>query len=149
MTAARKVSCKNASITVAISSTQTLITGAKKISVPDDGMDLWDATSLDNTDEVMAASGFLSPGKVTFDLFFDSKDSVHQYLMAAKYSKTLEAFVITGPDQVNASSTQVGDKYTFTFSGYITKFTLSSEVKKGQEASVEISLASVATFVPG
>ena len=135
---ANKYLAKGAKITVAVSSTQTLIGGAKKITPPDDDLKMWDATDLADSDVVVASVGYLEPGKVTFDFFFDSKSVTHALLMTSKYSKTALAFVITGP---------TSDPYTFTFNAFVTKLPpATSEVGKGQEGTCELSLTTVATY---
>ena len=129
---------KGASIELDISSTFTPVPSCKKITPPDDGPEMWDATTLDDSDKVMKPTGLTDdPGKVTAQVLFDSNDPVHSALMTAKGARTLKNFKIKGPTT---------DLYIYTFSGYVTKFTPTSEVGKGNEANLELTLAAPATY---
>ena len=134
---ANKHLAKGASLSCGVSGSLSPIPNLKKISPPDDSPEMWDTTTLDSTDKEMKPTGFTDPGKVTADMLFDSGDATHNTLMTAKYAKTKLDFMIEGP---------VTDPYTYTFSGYVTKCGPSSEVGKGNEGSLEITLAEVATY---
>lgn len=132
---------KGTVLQLSIASVFTTVALVKKIDYPDDEVQFMDGTALDSTFvEDGQATGLVTPGSTSIDLFYDPLDSVHQQVITKKLALTECDWKITNP---NVGGTTA---HSCTFKGIVKKFKPTAAVGAMLEASVEIKSTTLSAY---
>lgn len=121
---------------LSISEVYTTVAYVTDINGPDTDGQFWDATDLDSDCiEDGEPVGQVAPGSISFELFYDPQDTVHQAIIARKLSQTKGDWKIVYPDDSEIA-----------FEGTPKKFAPKAAKGDGIKASGEIKLSSLPTY---
>lgn len=131
-------SAKGFQLKLSIESVNTAVGGVSKIDWPDSEVQFFDGTSLESGVSVLdgEATGFVTPGSISGELFIDPDDETHQELLGLLSAPAKRTWTIDHPTL----------DFACTFTGTLKKCQPTGAVGDGLKASFEIKLSAIATY---
>lgn len=136
-----RYSSKGTVLQLSIASVFTTVGGISNIDYPDSEVQFFDGTALESgvSMEDGEPTGHTAPGSVSGEFFYDPLDSTHQAVIDFLGSPAKASWKIKN-DNISG--------HACTFTGTLKKCQPKAKVNDGLVASLDIKLASIATYAP-